>query len=173
VNYLVSDHLDVYIATSMRERHEYVAVSRFTKRLFGSKVLRNLNVRWFDPTQAYCENRIDKGLAEALMLKRAKCTIYLAQESDTLGKDSELASTLAQGKTVIAYVPQFEEKDIDRHIDDVLTSSPRETAERFLSVRSWFVASSPRLSNLTSKRCQKRVAVSASYGKKFRSASTV
>jgi hypothetical protein len=39
------------------------------------------------------------------MLKRAKCTLYLAQESDTLGKDSELASTLAQGKPVIAYVP--------------------------------------------------------------------
>lgn len=29
-----------------------------------------------------------------------------AQESDTLGKDSELASTLAQGKPVIAYIPQ-------------------------------------------------------------------
>jgi len=39
------------------------------------------------------------------MLKLAKCTLYLAQESDTLGKDSELASTLAQGKPVIAYVP--------------------------------------------------------------------
>jgi hypothetical protein len=50
------------------------------------------------PTQAYCSDRIDKGIAEALMLKRAQCTIYLAQESDTLGKDSELASTLAQGK---------------------------------------------------------------------------
>lgn len=40
------------------------------------------------------------------MLKRARCTIYLAQESDTLGKDSELASTLAQGKPVIAFVPE-------------------------------------------------------------------
>jgi len=39
------------------------------------------------------------------MLKRADCTIYMAQETDTLGKDSELASTLAQGKPVIAYVP--------------------------------------------------------------------
>lgn len=40
------------------------------------------------------------------MLKRAACTLYLAQETDTLGKDSELASTLAQGKPVIAYVPK-------------------------------------------------------------------
>jgi hypothetical protein len=65
-------------------------------------------LRYFDPTQALCRNRIDKGLTEALMLKRAKCTIYLAQESDTMGKDSELAATLAQGKPVIAYVPQIE-----------------------------------------------------------------
>ena len=129
VNYLASDHLDVYVATSMRERHEYVAVSRFTKELFATKALAKLNLRWFDPTQAFCENRIDKGLAEALMLKRAKCTIYLAQESDTLGKDSELASTLAQGKTVIAYVPQFDEADIDRHLMAVRVSSP-ETDER-------------------------------------------
>src|SRR5262249_34892876 len=33
---------------------------------------------------------------------------YLAQETDTLGKDSELASTLAQGKSVIAFVPAVE-----------------------------------------------------------------
>jgi len=39
------------------------------------------------------------------MLKRAKCTVYSVQDTDTLGKDSELASTLAQGKTVIAFVP--------------------------------------------------------------------
>jgi hypothetical protein len=31
----------------------------------------------------------------------------MAQESDTLGKDSELAATLAQGKPVIAYVPRI------------------------------------------------------------------
>jgi hypothetical protein len=46
------------------------------------------------------------------MLKRATCTLYLAQESDTLGKDSELASTLAQGKPVIAYVPAPTEEDV-------------------------------------------------------------
>jgi hypothetical protein len=47
------------------------------------------------------------------MLRRAACTLYLAQETDTLGKDSELASTLAQGKTVIAYVPQV--KSVEAH----------------------------------------------------------
>jgi len=103
--YLVSDHLDVYVATSMRKRHEYMEVADFTRKLFQHRRLRGLKLRWFDPTQAYCSDRVDKGLSEALMLKRATCTLYLAQESDTLGKDSELASTLAQGKPVIAYVP--------------------------------------------------------------------
>lgn len=39
------------------------------------------------------------------MLKRARCTIYMAQETDTFGKDSELATTLAQGKPVIVFCP--------------------------------------------------------------------
>ena len=110
--YLISDHLDVYVATSMRRRHEYVEIAEFTSELFSHPQIKPLKLRWFDPTQAYCQDRIDKGLAEALMLKRAKCTLYLAQEADTLGKDSELASTLAQGKPVIAYVPSPAEKDI-------------------------------------------------------------
>lgn len=105
--YLTSDHLDVYVATSMRERHEYIFVNEFMSRMENNLHVKDLNLRLFDPTQAFCQNRIDKGLAEALMLKRAGCTVYLAQESDTLGKDSELASTLAQGKPVIAFVPKM------------------------------------------------------------------
>ena len=110
--YLVSDHLDVYIATSMRHKHEYLEVAEFAQQVFKHEPIGSLNLRWFDPTQAYCPDRIDKGLAEALMLKRAKCTLYLAQESDTFGKDSELASTLAQGKPVIAYVPSPTSKEV-------------------------------------------------------------
>lgn len=106
IAYLASDHLDVYIATSMRERHEYLFVNRLTSAIFEHERLRSLKLRWFDPTQAYCHDRIDKGLSEALMLRRAKCTVYFVQETDTLGKDSELASTLAQGKPVVAFVPQ-------------------------------------------------------------------
>jgi hypothetical protein len=108
--FLTSDHLDVYIATSMREQHEFVFVNQFIKRLSESNHISNLKLRIFDPTQAYSSDRVDKGLAEALMLKRAKCTVYLAQETDTFGKDSELASTLAQGKLVIAYVPEFDDE---------------------------------------------------------------
>ena len=56
------------------------------------------------------------------MLKRARCTIYLVQESDTLGKDSELASTLAQGKAVIGYVPAADEHFVDRLLDQMRLS---------------------------------------------------
>ena len=52
------------------------------------------------------------------MLKRAQCAIYMAGESDTLGKDSELAATLAQGKPVIVYVPQL--SDYDRFRQDIV-----------------------------------------------------
>ncbi|HBG75098.1 MAG: hypothetical protein A2X25_14565 [Chloroflexi bacterium GWB2_49_20] len=108
--YLASDHLDVYIATSMRERHEYYLANRWINSIFSHEKLTPLKLRWFDPTQAYCLNRIDKGLFEGLMLKRAKFTIYFSQEIDSLGKDSELASTLAQGKSVIAYVPTVDDE---------------------------------------------------------------
>jgi len=119
--YLASDYLDVYVATSMRRRHEYIFVNRLTNKIFNHPSLKPLKLRWFDPTQAYCEDRIDKGLAEALMLKRANCTIYLAQESDTFGKDSELASTLAQGKTVVAYLPQGNKQHVKELLSDLST----------------------------------------------------
>ena len=107
--YLVSDHMDVYVATSMREPYEFLQVGNFVNRLFQEHPLKPLKIRYFDPTQAYCKDRIDKGIVEGLMLKRARCTIYHIQESDTFGKDSELAATLAQGKPVIAFIPEIPE----------------------------------------------------------------
>ena len=106
--YLTWDHLDVYVATSMRNKWEYEEIFDFTQQLFSKPILAPLKLRHFDPTQSKCRTARDKGLLEGLMLKRADCTIYMAQETDTLGKDSELANTLAQGKPVIAYVPQIE-----------------------------------------------------------------
>jgi hypothetical protein len=112
--YLTWDYMDVYVATSMRERWEYEDTYDFLEQVFKQDSrLKKLKLRYFDPTQSYMTNRIDKGLVEGLMLRRAACTLYLAQETDTLGKDSELASTLAQGKTVIAYVPQV--KNVEAH----------------------------------------------------------
>ncbi|MFW6130305.1 MAG: hypothetical protein ACOC56_03900 [Atribacterota bacterium] len=103
--YLTWDHLDIYLATSMRHKWEYEDFSSFIKKIFKEKEISSLKLRYFDPTQSYDDSRVNKGLVEGLMLKRAKCTIYSSQEIDTLGKDSELAATLAQGKPVIAYIP--------------------------------------------------------------------
>jgi hypothetical protein len=111
--YLTWDYMDVYGATSMRKRWEFEETANFVSELFNNAQVRKLKLRYFDPTQSQCSYRIDKGLVEALMLKRARCTVYMVQESDTMGKDSELASTLAQGKPVIAYVPRIE--DVEGH----------------------------------------------------------
>jgi len=104
--YLTWDYMDIYVATSMRNRWEYEETFDFLRAVFADPRLKKLNIRHFDPTQSICTNNRDKGLLEGLMLKRASCSIYLAQESDTMGKDSELAATLAQGKPVIAYIPE-------------------------------------------------------------------
>jgi hypothetical protein len=92
-----------------------------------------LKLRYFDPTLSYVDDRISKGLVEMLMLRRASVTIYNASAEDTLGKDSELAATLAQGKAVIVYVPSDPEiarlpkvskADLDRRADTFRVGHP-------------------------------------------------
>lgn len=104
--YLTLPHLDVYVATSMRTQEDYANQHCFIQEVFTSPLIKDLNLRYFDPTLSYANDRITKGLIEMLMLRRAEVTIYTASREDTLGKDSELAATLAQGKAVIAYVPE-------------------------------------------------------------------
>lgn len=106
--YLTWDYMDIYVATSMRNNWEYEETYKFIEQTFNTKELKDFKLRFFDPTQSKCGNTRDKGIIEGLMLKRAFCTIYLSQESDTMGKDSELAATLAQKKPVIAYVPEHD-----------------------------------------------------------------
>ncbi len=113
--YLTWDHMDVYFATSMRKAWEFEDLYDFVHELMETqkitdkqKTLTELHVRYFDPTQSFDQNRVNKGLIESLMLKRAACTVYSVQDTDTLGKDSELAATLAQGKPVIAYAPEID-----------------------------------------------------------------
>jgi hypothetical protein len=125
--YLTWDHMDVYFATSMRKALEYRDLYDFIDTLMDSSEFTNLGFRYFDPTQAYTVDRINKGLIEALMLKRARCTVYSVQDTDTLGKDSELASTLAQGKPVIAYVPRI---DVEQRKKDLEAEDPAVILER-------------------------------------------
>jgi hypothetical protein len=125
--YLTWDHMDVYFATSMRKAWEFTDLYDFIEQVMASEEFRDIGVRYFDPTQAYTDNRINKGLVEALMLKRARCTVYSVQDTDTLGKDSELASTLAQGKPVIAYVPDL---NVDRRASQLFAEDPVTVLER-------------------------------------------
>jgi hypothetical protein len=46
--YLASDHMDVYVATSMRHKHEYLFISRIAEEIFEDKELKRLKVRYFD-----------------------------------------------------------------------------------------------------------------------------
>lgn len=125
--YLTWDHMDVYFATSMRKAWEFSDLYDFVTDVMSAAEIRELKVRYFDPTQSYTGNRIDKGIVESLMLKRAKCTVYSVQDTDTLGKDSELAATLAQGKPVIAYVPSKAEED---RIKELSGENPETVLER-------------------------------------------
>jgi hypothetical protein len=105
--YLAADHLDVYVATSMRLDADFVSVNSFVSKLFSHEEIHPLKLRYFNPTQSWIEDRVAKGLVEALMLRRADYTIYMAQKEDSFGKDSEASVALGQGKPVIVYVPKL------------------------------------------------------------------
>jgi len=117
-NYLTADYLDVYVATSMRNYADFISVNDFVENLFKDDEVRQFKLRYFNPTQSWIEDRVAKGLVEALMLRRADICIYMAQKEDTFGKDSEASVTLGQGKPVIIYVPklQYDEANIDTEL---------------------------------------------------------
>jgi hypothetical protein len=111
----------------MRKPWEFTDLYDFVNGLMKSPVLSGLPISYFDPTQSYTKERVDKGLVESLMLKRARCTVYSVQDTDTLGKDSELAATLAQGKPVIAYVPLVSEP---KRTEELLRNDPAALLDR-------------------------------------------
>lgn len=111
--YLTADFMDVYVATSMRSDADFASVNSFVGRLFAHPSVHPLKLRHFNPTQSWIEDRVAKGLVEALMLKRADITIYLAQKADSFGKDSEASVALGQGKPVIVFVPSLRVPEVD------------------------------------------------------------
>ena len=111
--YLTLNDIDIYIATSMRSPCHFTTTEMLINDLFKIPDIKELNLRYFDPTQSFSHDRIDKGLIECLMIKKARVTIYNAQESDTFGKDSEAAVTLAEGGDVIVYIARLFSKNID------------------------------------------------------------
>lgn len=138
IKYLTWDYMDVYVATSMRYQWDFEETHDVVQKIFDDKKsgLRGLPIRWFDPTQSFDTNPIDKGLLEGLMLKRAQCTIYMVQESDTFGKDSELAATLAQGKPVIAYITKISDGEIPAMVKKFKSRPLKYFRQRLLALKA-------------------------------------
>ncbi len=99
---MVND-LDIYVATSMRDRDDFRKMADFCERVFRDPALSALNLRYFDPTMSAAEGHEDKGLIECLMVKSAKVLVYVAGKTDSFGKDAEAAMALSLGKPVIFY----------------------------------------------------------------------
>jgi len=95
--------LDVYVATSMRTRQDFRNMASACETIFGDERLKQLQLRYFDPTLSAAEGHEDKGLIECLMVKCAKVLVYCAGEKESYGKDAEAAMALSQGKPVIFY----------------------------------------------------------------------
>ena len=95
------NELDVYVATSMRRRAEFETTYDKIKQIFDDNRLKHLNLRYFDPTNCFAENPLDKGITECLMVKCAKLLLYVAGDNDSFGKDAEAAIALSLGKPVI------------------------------------------------------------------------
>jgi hypothetical protein len=99
---LVND-LDVYVATSMRTRKDFREMADACEGIFKNTILKELDLRYFDPTISAAEGHEDKGLIECLMVKCAKVLVYCAGEKESYGKDAEAAMALSLGKPVIFY----------------------------------------------------------------------
>ena len=118
IQYLSTRDIDVYVATSMRNVLDFSMNAFFVKNLSEHEEISTLDLTFFDPTQAYLPDRIQKGLLENIMIERALVTIYNAQESDTFGKDAEAGITHAFGKPVIVYVPRLFGEDLSKKLKE-------------------------------------------------------
>ena len=102
---MLSD-LDVYVATSMRSRQDFRSIADTCEHIFANPLLKDMNLRYFDPTLSAAGGHEDKGLIECLMVKCAKLLVYCAGEKESYGKDAEAAMALSLGKPVIFYCDQ-------------------------------------------------------------------
>jgi len=102
---LIND-LDVYVATSMRSKKDFIEMANNTESIFKNPKIKELHLRYFDPTISAAKCHEDKGLIECLMVKCAKALIYTAGEKESYGKDAEAAMALSSGKPVIFFCPK-------------------------------------------------------------------
>lgn len=112
---MVND-LDIYVATSMRDRKDFRDMAEKCEKIFSNERLKKLNLRYFDPTLSATNGHEDKGLIECLMVKTAKVLVYCAGQKDSYGKNAEAAMALSLGKPVIFLC---DEKNKQRFFRDV------------------------------------------------------
>jgi hypothetical protein len=112
---MLSD-LDVYVATSMRTRQDFRSMAETCERIFTDTRLKEMNLRYFDPTLSAARGHEDKGLIECLMVKCAKVLVYSAGEKESYGKDAEAAMALSLGKPVIFYCDQEQRRRFYRDV---------------------------------------------------------
>ena len=98
--------LDVYVATSMRDRDDFRRMADFCENVFHAEILSSLHLRYFDPTLSAAKHHEDKGLIECLMVRRAKALVLYAGSRDSYGKDAEAAMALSLGKPVIIHADE-------------------------------------------------------------------
>jgi len=133
------EDLDVYVATSMRTREDFREMSVFCDQVFGDQRLKDLHVRYFDPTMSAAEGHEDKGLIECLMVKSAKALIYFAGTKESFGKDAEAAMALSQGKPVILYTSDAARRQFYRDVHPLARLIDFRTGV----ANGWMVASTP------------------------------
>lgn len=112
----MADDLDVYVATSMRNRQDFRTMSQFCSQVFNHPRLDGLELRYFDPTLSAADGHEDKGLIECLMVKCAKVLVYCAGERESYGKDAEAAMALSLGKPVIFYCDESQKSRFYREV---------------------------------------------------------
>lgn len=103
--------LDVYVATSMRIKKNFIEMADFCENVFAMLKNRGLTLRYFDPTISAAESHEDKGLIECLMVKSARILVYSSGDRDSYGKDAEAAMALSLGKPTIFYCPEENNKN--------------------------------------------------------------
>lgn len=112
---LVND-LDVYVATSMRTKKDFVDMAHTCDDIFNNSILKDLHLRYFDPTISAADGHEDKGLIECLMVKCCKLLIYSAGDKESYGKDAEAAMALSLGKPVIFYCPSEQRRTFYKEV---------------------------------------------------------
>ena len=125
--YLTWDHMDVYFATSMRKAWEYMDLYDFIERLVSADEFKDLDLRYFDPTQAYTDNRINKGLGGSVNAEACSLHGLFGAGHRHAGQRLGTGFTLAQGKPVIAYLPGV---DVNQRTGQLAAEDPVTVLER-------------------------------------------